>query len=133
MFHLALDGPFIFCNIMHCYKRDYLHVVAKLLSHQHSLDRGKLSDTCASWNRRSPRTEGKPASEQLGCLGTARVKPATHHNRYCGKPDRKVIKISYYRDEAVQISRWGTVAHIRQIEENLLSMINCGKRKKSYY
>lgn len=64
MFHLALDGPFIFRNIVHCYKRDHLHVVAKLLSDQHSLDRGKLSDTCASWNTRSPRTQGKAASEQ---------------------------------------------------------------------
>lgn len=73
MFHLTLEGPFIFCNIMHCYKRDHIHMVAKFLSHQHSLD--KLSGTCVSQNTRSLWIEGNPASQELGCLGTVCVKP----------------------------------------------------------
>lgn len=41
------------------------------------------------------------------------------------------MKISYYRDKTVQISKWVTVVLVRQIDENYIFVINCGKRKKS--
>lgn len=55
----------------------------------------------------------------------------TLHKRDCSKPDWKVMKISYYRDKTVQISKWVTVVLVRQIDENYIFVINCGKRKKS--
>ena len=74
MFHLASDGPFIFCNILHRYKRDHLYTVANfyLIS---------TAKTKANWvipvslkNTHFPCTQGNPALEELGCLGTAHVK-----------------------------------------------------------
>lgn len=112
--HLALDGPFIFCSTIHHYKRDHLHMVAKSLSHQHSPDRGTGSGT-VSLGTPAPCGSRKP--EELGCLGTAHVKPI-----YPSQADRKVMNISYCRHEAAKRSRWVSVVFVRQIKENELAM-----------
>lgn len=48
-------------------------MMAKFLSHQYSIDIGKLSDTCFSQNTHSSGIQGNPGSEELGCLGTTHL------------------------------------------------------------
>lgn len=110
---LGLECPVTFCNISHHCKRDL-----GMMSQQHSTDWGKWSDNCVSGNTHSLRIQGNPASEELCCLGTEHVKTIYPSQKRLQQTWHKIMKISYYRDKTVQISRWVTVVLVRQIYEN---------------
>lgn len=85
MLHLTLEGLAVF---------HYLCRVDKFLSHQHSLDRGKLNDTSVSQSIHSK----KPSLRGVGLLenNTCAVNLPTTKNTAAN-----LMKTSYYRDKTV--------------------------------